>query len=136
MGTTTNNQDFIINNSRDFTTSNNRDSTTNNSNNSRDFTMTNKMAKKASPPPGKRTTSKKVMEAAKKLATARVSAVMIANNHKPGATENRVLSQISAERIAYEAAEIFMNSQAPDDNLDADAIKKQLFAIAVKAIDG
>merc|ERR1712130_966284 len=84
----------------------------------------------------KNDTVKKVMEAAKKLATARVSAVMIANNHKPGATENRVLSQISAERIAYEAAEIFMNSQAPDDGMTADAIKKQLFAIAVKAIDG
>merc|ERR1739844_37373 len=51
---------------------------------------------------------KKVMNAAKKAASAKVASVMIANNHKPGATENRILSQISAERIAYEAAEIFM----------------------------
>merc|ERR1712018_761709 len=51
----------------------------------------------------------KVMNAAKKLASSKVAAVMIANNHKPGATENRILAQISAERIAYEAAEIFMN---------------------------
>merc|ERR1712003_280297 len=83
----------------------------------------------------KNDTAKKVMEAAKKLATARVSAVMIANNHKPGATENRVLSQISAERIAYEAAEIFMNSTAPDDKISTKQIQNKLFAICKKAID-
>merc|ERR1712020_791510 len=78
----------------------------------------------------------KVMNAAKKLASSKVSAVMIANNHKPGATENRILAQISAERIAYEAAEIFMNSPPADGKLTTDDIRKQLFAIAVKAIDG
>merc|ERR1712228_112363 len=72
----------------------------------------------------------------KKLASSKVSAVMIANNHKPGATENRILAQISAERIAYEAAEIFMNSTPGNDKLSAADIKKKLFAIAVKAIDG
>merc|ERR1719219_132842 len=79
--------------------------------------------------------AKAVMEAAKKAATAKVSAVMIANNHKPGATENRILAQISAERIAYEAAEIFMNSTAPDDKISTKQIQNKLFAIAVKAID-
>merc|ERR1711890_201699 len=59
----------------------------------------------------------KVMNAAKKLASAKTAAVMIANNHKPGATENRILAQISAERIAYEAAEIFMNSTPGNDKL-------------------
>merc|ERR1712088_100500 len=78
----------------------------------------------------------KVMNAAKKLASSKVSAVMIANNHKPGATENRILSQISAERIAYEAAEIFMNSTPGNDKLTTAEIRKQLFAISVKAIDG
>merc|ERR1712051_713627 len=79
---------------------------------------------------------KKVMNAAKKAASAKVASVMIANNHKPGATENRILSQISAERIAYEAAEIFMNATPADGKLTTDDIRKQLFAIAVKAIDG
>merc|ERR1712228_902678 len=78
----------------------------------------------------------KVMNAAKKLASSKVSAVMIAINHKPGATENRILAQISAERIAYEAAEIFMNSTPGNDKLTTAEIRKQLFAIAVKAIDG
>merc|ERR1712228_1134194 len=78
----------------------------------------------------------KVMNAAKKLASSKASAVMIANNHKPGATENRILAQISAERIAYEAAEIFMNSTPGNDKLTTAEIRKQLFAIAVKAIDG
>merc|ERR1711973_684780 len=79
--------------------------------------------------------AKAVMEAAKKAATAKVSAVMIANNHKPGATENRILAQISAERIAYEAAEIFMNSTAPDDKISTKQIQNKLFAICKKAID-
>merc|ERR1711973_501594 len=79
--------------------------------------------------------AKTVMEAAKKAATAKVSAVMIANNHKPGATENRILAQISAERIAYEAAEIFMNSTAPDDKISTKQIQNKLFAICKKAID-
>merc|ERR1712018_428513 len=78
----------------------------------------------------------KVMNAAKKLASSKVAAVMIANNHKPGATENRILAQISAERIAYEAAEIFMNATDPDENLTAAQIREKLFAIAKKAIDG
>merc|ERR1719454_1586266 len=71
--------------------------------------------------------AKQVMEAAKKAATAKVSAVMIANNHKPGPTENRILAQISAERIAYESAEIFMNSTAPDAKISAKEIKNKLF---------
>merc|ERR1712176_785331 len=69
--------------------------------------------------------AKQVMEAAKKAATAKVSAVMIANNHKPGPTENRILAQISAERIAYESAEIFMNSTAPDAKISAKEIKNK-----------
>merc|ERR1712158_205376 len=71
--------------------------------------------------------AKQVMEAAKKVATAKVSAVMIANNHKPGPTENRILAQVSAERIAYESAEIFMNSTAPDAQISAKEIKNKLF---------
>merc|ERR1712203_687274 len=58
-----------------------------------------------------------VSEKAKKHAQAKVAAIMIANNHRPVPTENRVLSQIAAERLAYEAGEIFMNSQSPDDNM-------------------
>merc|ERR1712025_1528722 len=67
--------------------------------------------------------AKKVSEAAKKIASAKVAGVMIANNHKPGPTENRILSQISAERLAYEAAEIYMNSTPPDDKISADGIR-------------
>merc|ERR1712184_62784 len=78
----------------------------------------------------------KVMKAAKKAATSKTAAVMIANNHKPGPTENRILAQISAERIAYEAAEIFMNATEADENLTAAQIREKLFAIAKKAIDG
>merc|ERR1712025_928935 len=77
-----------------------------------------------------------VSEKAKKHAQAKVAAIMIANNHRPGPTENRVLSQIAAERLAYEAGEIFMNSQSPDDNMSADDIRKELFKLATKAIDG
>merc|ERR1719228_2472130 len=77
----------------------------------------------------------KVMDLAKKIASSKVASVMIANNHKPGETEQRILAQISAERIAYEAAEIFMNSTAPDDNLSTEEIKKILLDISVKAID-
>merc|ERR1712098_859685 len=77
-----------------------------------------------------------VSEKAKKHAQAKVAAIMIANNHRPGPTENRVLSQIAAERLAYEAGEIFMNSQAPDDKMTADDIRKELFKLATKAIDG
>merc|ERR1711909_68711 len=78
----------------------------------------------------------KVRQAAVKAAAAKVAAVMIANQHLPGATENRILAQISAERIAYEAAEIWMNNTAGSDKLTSADIKKQMFAICVKAIDG
>jgi hypothetical protein len=61
---------------------------------------------------------------------------MIANNHRPGPTENRILSQIAAERLAYEAGEIYMNSTAPNDDISADDIRKALFELAKKAIDG
>merc|ERR1712176_1237986 len=33
----------------------------------------------------------------------------VANKHQPGEIENRVVAQISAERMCYEAAEIWMN---------------------------
>ena len=80
--------------------------------------------------------SAKVMTAAKKIASAKVAAVLIANQHAPGATENRILAQISAERLAYEAAEIYMNATAPNAKLTIKEIRSALFAIAVKAIDG
>ena len=35
-----------------------------------------------------------VSERAKKIATAKVAGIMIANNHRPGASENRVLTQV------------------------------------------
>ena len=60
---------------------------------------------------------------------------MISNQHLPGPTENRILAQISAERIAYEAAEIWMNSNKADDKLKVKQIQKQMFAICKKAID-
>merc|ERR1711973_375690 len=75
-------------------------------------------------------------ERAKKIATAKVAGIMIANNHRPGASENRVLTQIAAERLAYEAGEVFMNTVAPNDDLTAEQIQEQLFKLAVKAIDG
>ena len=77
-----------------------------------------------------------VSEAAKKTAKAKVAAVLIANNHRPGPTENRILSQIAAERCAYEAAEIFMNGTSPNDNITEENIRKAIFKIALKAIDG
>merc|ERR1712135_60705 len=77
-----------------------------------------------------------VSERAKKIATAKVAGIMIANNHRPGASENRVLTQIAAERLAYEAGEVFMNTVAPNDDLTAEQIQEQLFKLAVKAIDG
>ena len=80
--------------------------------------------------------AEKVMTAAKKIASAKVAAVLIANQHAPGATENRILAQISAERLAYEAAEIYMNATAPNEKLTIKEIRSALFAIAVKAIDG
>ena len=77
-----------------------------------------------------------VSNAAKKIASAKVAAVLIANQHAPGATEKRILAQISAERLAYEAAEIYMNATAPNEKLTIREIRSALFAIAVKAIDG
>merc|ERR1711879_572081 len=77
-----------------------------------------------------------VAEKGKKLAQAKVAAIMIANNHRPGPTENRILSQIAAERLAYEAGEIYMNTTAPNDDISADDIRKALFELAKKAIDG
>lgn len=44
--------------------------------------------------------------------------------------------QIAAERLAYEAGEVFMNTVAPNDDLTAEQIQEQLFKLAVKAIDG
>ena len=35
-----------------------------------------------------------VSDRAKKIATAKVAGIMIANNHRPGASENRVLTQV------------------------------------------
>ena len=64
-----------------------------------------------------------------------VAAIMISNQHLPGPTENRILAQISAERIAYEAAEIWMNSTKGNDKLSTKEIQKQMFAICKKAID-
>merc|ERR1712200_50278 len=77
-----------------------------------------------------------VSDRAKKIATAKVAGIMIANNHRPGASENRVLTQIAAERLAFEAGEVFMNTVAPNDDLTAEQIQEQLFKLAVQAIDG
>merc|ERR1712072_271157 len=74
-------------------------------------------------------------KAAVKQASAKVAAIMISNQHLPGPTENRILAQISAERIAYEAAEIWMNSTKGNDKLSTKEIQKQMFAICKKAID-
>ena len=80
--------------------------------------------------------AEKVSTAAKKIASAKVAAVLIANQHAPGATENRILAQISAERLAYEAAEIYMNATAPNEKLTIREIRSAMFVIAVKAIGG
>merc|ERR1712176_78970 len=75
-----------------------------------------------------------ISERAKKIATAKVAGIMIANNHRPGPSENRVLTQIAAERLAFEAGEVFMNTVAPNDDLTAEQIQEQLFKLAVQAI--
>merc|ERR1739848_134646 len=82
----------------------------------------------------KKGAANKVREAAIKAASAKVAAVMIANQHLPGPTENRILAQISAERLAYEAAEIWMNNTAGNGKLSTEQIRKQMFAICVAAI--
>merc|ERR1712228_830927 len=131
-------KDFIITNSpsiRDFITSSNKDFITTKR------TRKRRPQKKAAPKNFSKAWKENknavaVSEKAKKHAQAKVAAIMIANNHRPGPTENRVLSQIAAERLAYEAGEIFMNSQSPDDNMSADDIRKELFKLATKAIDG
>merc|ERR1712110_258991 len=77
-----------------------------------------------------------VVEKAKKQAKAQVAGVMIANNHRPGPTENRILSQIAAERLAYEACEIYMNTNSPNDDTSVEDIRKACYKLAIKAIDG
>merc|ERR1712227_1141970 len=94
------NKDFTtINNPKVFTTTNSPDFTTNNNN--LKVSITKKKSRKQQEDNAavnfaaawkESEVAKAVMEAAKKAATAKVSAVMIANNHKPGATENRILA--------------------------------------------
>ena len=58
----------------------------------------------------------------------------VANKHQPGEIENRVVAQISAERMCYEAAEIWMNENQPNPNISAEDIHKQLFDFVKAAI--
>lgn len=76
----------------------------------------------------------KVMGAAKKFATEKVAEILIANSAPPGATEARIQSQISAERLAYEATEIFMNETAPHANMTADEIRTAILTTVTDAV--
>ena len=58
----------------------------------------------------------------------------VANKHQPGEIENRVVAQISAERMCYEAAEIWMNENQPNPNISAEDIHKQLVDFVKAAI--
>merc|ERR1711868_168075 len=87
------NKDFTtINNPKVFTTTNSPDFTTNNNNLKVSITKKNSLKDFTTASSHRDSTMNK------RDSTAKVSAVMIANNHKPGATENRILAQISAER--------------------------------------
>jgi len=45
------------------------------------------------------------------------------------------LGQVSAERMVYEAVEIFMNQTKPDKKLTSDQVRKQIFEFVIKAMD-
>ena len=45
------------------------------------------------------------------------------------------MGQVSAERMVYEAAEIFMNETKANTELTSDQIRKQIFDFVIKAMD-
>merc|ERR1711879_1005416 len=122
--TTTNNhnKDFTITSQRDSimikgstTINNHRDFTITNR---KDFIMINKMRKKQQQSLKKAWKNdkyaSKVMDACIDRTSKLLTAHFVANKHKPGPIENRCIAQVSAERMCYEAAEIFMNETAPN----------------------
>ena len=58
----------------------------------------------------------------------------IKNKHAPNKTQGRILAQLAAERLAYEASEIFMNETAPDADITSEEIRQKLFEMVVDAL--
>merc|ERR1712212_665369 len=76
----------------------------------------------------------KVMDAVIDRASKVLTGHFVANEHQPGPIENRVVAQISAERMCYEAAEIWMNENQPNPALSPEDIHKQLFEFVKASI--
>merc|ERR1712088_964555 len=76
----------------------------------------------------------KAMDAVIDRASKVLTGHFVANKHQPGPTENRVVAQISAERMCYEAAEIWMNENQPNPALSPEDIHKQLFEFVKASI--
>merc|ERR1712157_79252 len=76
----------------------------------------------------------KVMDAVIDRASKVLTGHFVANKHQPGPIENRVVAQISAERMCYEAAEIWMNENQPNPALSSEDIHKQLFEFVKASI--
>ncbi|CAG5103474.1 Oidioi.mRNA.OKI2018_I69.chr1.g787.t1.cds [Oikopleura dioica] len=78
--------------------------------------------------------SKKALDAATKEATKIAETFAIKNKHAPNKTQGRILAQLAAERLAYEASEIFMNETAPDGDITSEDIRQKLFEMVVDAL--
>merc|ERR1719215_116842 len=78
--------------------------------------------------------NKKALDAATKEATKTAETYAIKNKHAPNKTQGRILAQLAAERLAYEASEIWMNENAPNADLTAEEIRQQLFEMVVDAL--
>merc|ERR1712037_623207 len=78
--------------------------------------------------------NKKALDAATKEATKTAETFAIKNKHAPNKTQGRILAQLAAERLAYEASEIWMNENAPDADITAEEIRQQLFEMVVDAL--
>jgi hypothetical protein len=61
---------------------------------------------------------------------------LLANRSPPSKTESRIQAQIAAERLAYEACEIFMNETAPNDAMTAAEIQNVIYGKVVKVLSG
>ena len=70
---------------------------------------------------------------------ARTSAVLtghfVATKHVPGPIEDRILGQVSGERMAYEAAEVFMNETSPNEKISSDEIRVAIFQFVKNNMD-
>ncbi|CBY06765.1 unnamed protein product [Oikopleura dioica] len=78
--------------------------------------------------------NKKALDAATKEATKTAETFAIKNKHAPNKTQGRILAQLAAERLAYEASEIWMNENAADADKTAEEIRQELFEMVVDAL--